>query len=203
MPDWDADSPRLRNNLASVLSRIRGAARRRKQPAVEAARAWHKDMMKGLGVPDPGFVGKFRGEPGIEKRNVIIGDNHGVAAEEVAAALKKFHTTLRQAVVILDRLLPPGSEPSADGIAAILDLCAWTHAEWARVHPFANGNGRTARLWANAIAMRYGLPPFVSIRPRPNGGYADAGARAMRGEWQPTAGSCLSLAHLGLGAGCV
>jgi hypothetical protein len=56
-----------------------------------------------------------------------------------------------------------------------------------RIHPFANGNGRTARLWANFLATRYGLPPFVRLRPRPDDGYADAGINAMKGDWKPTA----------------
>ena len=34
-------------------------------------------------------------------------------------------------------------------------------AEWIRIHPFANGNGRIARLWVNSIAMRYDLRPRV------------------------------------------
>ncbi|WP_366522456.1 Fic family protein [Flagellatimonas centrodinii] len=71
-------------------------------------------------------------------------------------------------------------------LAAVLEVCAWAHAEWVRIHPFANGNGRSARLWANGIAMRYNLPPFVRLRPRPDAGYAAAGAQAMRGNWQPT-----------------
>ena len=56
-----------------------------------------------------------------------------------------------------------------------------------RIHPFANGNGRTARLWANFLALRYGLPPFIRLRPRPDDGYGDAGNEAMRGNWEPTA----------------
>jgi hypothetical protein len=35
--------------------------------------------------------------------------------------------------------------------------------------------------------MRYGLPPFIRLRPRPNEGYGDAGAKAMQGDWKPTA----------------
>ena len=61
------------------------------------------------------------------------------------------------------------------------------HAEWVRIHPFANGNGRTAQLWANNIALRYGVPPFIRLRPRPNSGYAAAGDKAMQGDWKPTA----------------
>lgn len=67
------------------------------------------------------------------------------------------------------------------------DLSAWAHAEWLRMHPFANGNGRTTRIWANAILMRYGLPPAVRLRPRPGGGYGLAGAAAMDGDWRATA----------------
>ncbi|MBA3961352.1 MAG: Fic family protein [Chthoniobacterales bacterium] len=60
---------------------------------------------------------------------------------------------------------------------------SWAHNEWARIHPFANGNGRTARLWANWIAMRYGLAPFVRLRPRPAGmAYAEAAAAGMAGQ---------------------
>jgi Fic family protein len=65
-------------------------------------------------------------------------------------------------------------------------VCAWAYAEWIRIHPFANGNGRTARLWVNSIAMRYQLPPFLQLRPRPAAGYGAAGAEAMRGNWQAT-----------------
>jgi hypothetical protein len=96
---------------------------------------------------------------------------------------KKLHALLRE----LDAMLPAGQEPDADQLAAIVDLCAWVRAQWIRVQPFANGNGRTARLWANCIAMRYGLPPFIRLRPRPNYGYGEAGAKAMQGDWKPTA----------------
>jgi hypothetical protein len=44
-----------------------------------------------------------------------------------------------------------------------------------------------ARLWANYVLMRYGLPPVVRLRPRPDGGYGVAGAAAMDGDWEPTA----------------
>jgi hypothetical protein len=90
-------------------------------------------------------------------------------------------------VAELDKQVPVGREPDADQLAAIIDLSAWAHAEWVRIHPFANGNGRTARLWANSIATRYGLPPFIRLRPRHHDGYGSAGASAMQGDWEPTA----------------
>jgi hypothetical protein len=35
------------------------------------------------------------------------------------------------------------------------------HTRWVEIHPFVNGNGRTARMWANWILVRYGVPAFV------------------------------------------
>ena len=52
-----------------------------------------------------------------------------------------------------------------------------------RIHPFANGNGRPRTLWANWAALRYGLPPFVRIKPRPAGdAYAAAAYASMPGD---------------------
>ena len=144
--------------------------------------------MGGLDVPDSSrLVGAFRGEPGIEKVQVRVGSNFGVDSTKVAEELTRFEAKLQTLVAKLDTLLPIGQEPDVDQLAAIVDLCAWVHAEWVRIHPFANGNGRTARLWANSLAMRYGVPPFVRLRPRPDAGYGEAGAKAMQGDWKPTA----------------
>lgn len=43
-----------------------------------------------------------------------------------------------------------------------LELAAWTHAEFVRIHPFVDGNGRTSRLLMNYQLMAKGFLP-VSI----------------------------------------
>jgi Fic family protein len=43
-----------------------------------------------------------------------------------------------------------------------IELSAWTHAEFVRIHPFIDGNGRTSRLLMNYQLMRQGFLP-VSI----------------------------------------
>jgi fido (protein-threonine AMPylation protein) len=186
-PDWDKDSLQLRENLRQVLTQIVHEAARRDRPALEAARNWQRLIMQGLSVPDARYVGAFRGEAGLENLQVRVGSNYGVASADVAGELARFENKLQTLVSELDARLPVGEEPDADQLAAIIDVCAWVHAEWVRIHPFANGNGRTARLWANSLALRYGLPPFIRLLPRPNVGYADAGAKAMRGDWERTA----------------
>lgn len=184
-PDWDDDSPELRENLAKLLESVEENARLRLKPTVEAARHWQSDMMRGLRV-EPGYVGAFRGEPGLDWVQVQVGGHYGVASDRVSGALRDFERRLQSAVAFFDELIPPDVEPDADQVGTIVELCAWAHAEWVRIHPFANGNGRTARLWANSLAMRYGLPPFVRLRPRPDGTYGIVARQAMLGDWEPT-----------------
>ncbi len=186
MADWDADSAQLEQNLLRVLETIRDNARRRTVLSVETARRWQAEILRDLATPDPRYVGRFRGESNLEKVQVHVNGRFGVAARDVASALAAFERTIQPVIARLDALIPAGTDPNADELAAILEVCAWVHAEWIRIHPFANGNGRTARLWVNSIAMRYQLPPFLKPRPRPDAGYGDAGAEAMRGNWQPT-----------------
>lgn len=187
MPDWDADSPRLRRNLTRLLSHLRDQARARHVPGLAEACDWHRAMMAGLTPPVPSLVGCFRGTAPLADREVLVGSYPGVAASEVAAETTRFAATLAQILAHLDAHVPPGVALTPDQLSAVIEACAWAHAEWVRIHPFANGNGRTARLWASAIAMRYGLPPFVRLRPRPNFGYEAASGEAMLGHHHATA----------------
>ena len=187
MSDRDEDSEQLRANLHRTLSDIRDDAFRRDTPTVEAARAWHGNIMDGLATPGPQCAARFRREPGLEECEVAIGDYPGVAAGQVAAAVAAFEEKLQRTVEALDQRIQPNQDLSDDDVAAVIDLCAWVHSEWVRIHPLANGNGRTARLWANCIAMRYGLPPFVRLRPRPDDGYGAAAEAAMERQWEPAA----------------
>lgn len=58
-------------------------------------------------------------------------------------------------------------------------LAAWAHGEWVWIHPFINGNGRTARLWVNYVFARYSLPK-IAVRPRPDSPYGSAAGKSMK-----------------------
>lgn len=186
LPDWDDDSPQLQGNLEKVSAGIERDAARRGIPKVVTAKVWQRGIMAGVAVDKPEYVGRFRGEPGLERCGVHVNHVYGTAPWDVAAELKAFETTLQRVVAALDAKYPDADSLDEDGLSAVIELAAWTHAEWIRIHPFANGNGRTARVWANLLLMRYGLPPAVTLRPRPDGGYGAAGAAAMKGQWRPT-----------------
>jgi len=54
-----------------------------------------------------------------------------------------------------------------------LVAAALLHGEFVKIHPFADGNGRTSRLLMNFIAMRAGYPPIV-IKKEQRFAYYDA-----------------------------
>ena len=41
-----------------------------------------------------------------------------------------------------------------------IELAAWTHAEFVRIHPFIDGNGRTSRLLMNYQLLIHGYLPI-------------------------------------------
>lgn len=147
-------------------------------------RDWHAAIMRDLAIPDPAYVGRFRGEPGVEHIRVGVLGVEATPPGQVAAELADFERRLRRVIVQLDSEIPAGSDLTVDNLRAVIEVCAWAHGEWVRIHPFVNGNGRSGRLWIAYIAMRYGLPIFVRMRPRRDDDYGAAAARAMRGDWQ-------------------
>lgn len=42
----------------------------------------------------------------------------------------------------------------------LIEYAAWTHAEFVKIHPFPDGNGRTSRLIMNYQLMAAGFPPI-------------------------------------------
>ena len=109
-------------------------------------------------------------EVGLEYYDVEVGGLPGAPAERVAAELAVFDRTLAEQLDELDRTVRRehlDEDVTSDTITAAIILCAWAHGEWLRIHPFPNGNGRTARILVNGIALRYGLPAFMRVRPRP------------------------------------
>lgn len=185
MADWDADGPQLQVNLERVLEDIARWADQRGKITVATIKRWHRQTMAGLDVPDPKVVGRFRGEPGLEAEPVFIGSHAGTSAALVVDEVDAFVKRLAAVSGRLDKLLPSGEELDRDGLEAVIELAAWAHSEWVRIHPFCNGNGRTARTLTNAILMRYGLPPVLRLRPRPRSPYGHAGAAGMEGNAKP------------------
>jgi Fic family protein len=176
-------------NVRRVLAEIARRAYQREQPTVAQAKRWHRDLYDKIARPFDYFAGEVRDSdhrfPQLIGYEVEVDGMQGVASELVPAALAQFEDRAQAAVARLDAAIPQGTASHALDTAqlhGILTLCALLHGEWVRIHPYANGNGRTARLWANWAALRYGLPPFVTIKPRPNQPYGAAALASMHAD---------------------
>ncbi len=195
MPGWDEDSPELAANLVRAQRMAIEHALARRSLALNDIRAWHRVTMQGLdieeaaelGVTPEDLVGEFRGPPKLADIGARIGAHRGTLSRDVAAQTKRFIGTLQVLLRALDKRVPADQLDAleTDDLRAVAEATAWAHSEWVRIHPFANGNGRTARLIGNAMLVRYGLPPVLALRPRPEGGYVQAARAAMNGDHLP------------------
>lgn len=190
-PHWDADSPELTTNLTRVLQAVKTHAQARSTLTAADVLGWHADMMLGLAIPEAVGVGlqeddlrgAFRGPPKLDDIEVEIGGTLGTAAAQVASEVDQLLQRVQTAIAALDSALQGrGPQAYAPGeLQAVCQLAAMLHGEWVRIHPFGNGNGRSARLLTNWVLMRYGILPVLSPRPRPGGGYEAASMQGMQG----------------------
>lgn len=182
-PSWSDDHPaaaaRILANVGAVAVTARDLAVARTHLTATDLKGWHQRVFDGCTVPSVDYLGRFRGElpPDVVDYEVGVGPIQsdgmpfrvGLWAADVAAASATFFTNLNMALTILDGAIAPGARPTtADQLAEVVGVAAEAHGEWVRIHPFVNGNGRTARLLVAHVAIRYGLPAFVNLKPRPH-----------------------------------
>lgn len=192
---WNDDPPGSGNvivaNIRGVAATIVADAGKRVVPSVAMSQAWHRETYRAIPLPVPYYAGEVRDTdpayPELIGYEVVVGTTPGLASADVPSALASFEAGLQAIVGRMDDVVPVGGRPStASELYAVLECAAIAHGEWVRIHPFANGNGRVARLWVNWVAVRYGLPFFMALEPRPaNLVYANAARASMRGNHQP------------------
>jgi fido (protein-threonine AMPylation protein) len=193
---WNEDPPAARRqieqNIATVLHCIRDEADLRNVPAVSMAQQWHRDVYRGVPLPVDYYAGEVRDTdprfPELIGYEVAVDALRGCASADVPVALSEFEQSMQTAIRAVDTALPTTRTQSrtARQLVGVVQLASQAHGEWIRIHPFANGNGRTARLWVAWLAARYGLPLFLQLKPRPEGNaYAFAAGASMRGDHRP------------------
>jgi hypothetical protein len=195
-PAWSDDDPsdqgQIVANCRRLLAHIRTDARARRTPTADGIKGWHATIYQGCVVPAAAYIGNFRGDPShpdLTDYEVGVGptladgypERVGVWAAHVATEVDVFFDRVEHAFAALDPHLRPGARPrTVDLLREVVALTAVVHGEWIRIHPFANGNGRTARLWSAYVSLRYGLPVYVALKPRPDDvAYARAAKASM------------------------
>jgi len=196
-PAWNNDSPGdlalIQQNAGALIRSIAQKAHDWSVvPGAGEVLDWHSQLYQGCRVPVAGYVGHFRGDPTVAELvgyEVGVGrlqpdglpQKVGVYSTDLAVQIPTLIAQIQAGIRHLDSVLEPGRRPATSEAAeAVVLLAARVHGEWIRLHPFANGNGRTARVWANFIALRYSFPAFVSVKPRPAAAtYGRAGHASM------------------------
>lgn len=194
---WNEDDPRDRARIArnakDALTHVAAHARNRDTFTWPQIQDWHRILFDGCTVPVDYYVGQVRDSdtryPELIDYEVRVGAHRGVPSVHVSAEVLQFATRVQTAAGRLDAIIPRGARPTTAGqLQSVLELAAVAHGEIVRIHPFANGNGRTARLISNAVLLRYGLPAFLRLTPRPSATeYAAAAQDSMRRAHQPMA----------------
>lgn len=200
--DDPADAPKIAANAAKVLGGIAADASKRERPTVAMAQRWHRELYDGIARPFDYYAGEVRDSdanfPDLIGYEVQVGGVLGVPSAQVPQALQRFEQSAQTAAERLDGAIALGADLSSmmpANLHGVLTFCAVLHGTWVRIHPFANGNGRTARLWSNWAALRYGLPPFVTIKPRPRDSYEVAAAASMADDDQVMVGVMNQMLH--------
>ncbi|GBN08427.1 Adenosine monophosphate-protein transferase Fic [Araneus ventricosus] len=116
-----------------------------------------------LGHVDPIEAGSFR------QNQVFVGEHIPPLASDVAYLMEEFVEWLQSDGML--RLHP-------------VKQAALAHYKLVYIHPFVDGNGRTARLLMNLILMRNGYPPVI-IRKQDRSMYYNAIQLANEGDVRP------------------
>jgi len=197
-PAWDDDaaSQRADANLARLAVSIPSESNEsRWPPEANLARDWHREMLAGVTIRDPAGViiredayrGGFRGDPdpALVDYEVMVGGLPTTRACDVAEEIRQLMAALERRVSHLDDLASQADPATLapDFVGHVLDTAAWLHCEWVRIHPFVNGNGRTARMWVLWLCGRYRLPLLLALRPRPEMGYNAASQLGVTGDY--------------------
>lgn len=76
----------------------------------------------------------------------------------------------------------------------LVELAAWTHAEFVKIHPFPDGNGRTSRLIMNYQLMANGFPAISIAKENRLEYFNTLEAYAVEGNLEPFAEMIATLA---------
>jgi Fic family protein len=141
-----------------------------------------KDHLEALGHRDALQFVRSLASAGEKLREIDIRELHRLVMARVAPEEAGRYSRHQRVIAGSSLVLPsPAEIPALMG-----DLAAWlaaapagsdtaftAHARLVAIHPFSDGNGRTARLVMNLLLLQGGYPPVV-IGPEHRAAYIDA-----------------------------
>jgi fido (protein-threonine AMPylation protein) len=190
-PTWvehPDDRPIIAANIAALLLALpRGS---REPFSLTQPLAWHTRIHENCThIPLPQYVGHYRGDPlpCISTYEVVFGGAYkGVPAAQVQSRLAPMAAALQASFDELDAIMRERPDVSREYLNRIVRAAARHYLEWVRIHPFADGNGRTARVLVNLLFLRYWQPIVFPGRPPPERAVLiSATGAALAGDMRP------------------
>ena len=171
---WDGESEENRRRIEANYRQLRAdvvrAALDGERPTSAIVQHWHVRALQGVRLAEPWVAGRYRGEgprkSQLRSCHVHVGGRLGAPPLKVRERVRETFAELDRRLDDLDARVDAG-EGLVTLYRHVLRLCAWTHGEWVRIHPFADHNGSTARLLTLMIGLRYGIPLNLPGKPRP------------------------------------
>jgi len=173
--EHSADTAIINANVARLDLKLAATPGVRDPFSLDLVRGWHSSIHEGTQhVPRAEYIGGFRGEGSLHLRNygVAFGNNpatggrfEGSPPLRVAHHLAEFEREMNLALAKWDALIPTMAAATLSRMNIVIQDVARLYASWIRIHPFADGNGRTARVLVNWLMVRYGQPLILPGRP--------------------------------------
>lgn len=161
--------------------------------ATKDTRPWHLILFQQFVPPDfVYFAGHYRGEAFrclVDYEVGVAGDPRvGYPASKVAIGMQEVSRLIDTAMAGLDLThqkpnsqLSPGTK-----LQYIISAVCKIFEFFLRVHPYANGNGHTARTMVWALLSRYGYwPTKWTVEPKPAHPYSQLIAEFRSGNCEP------------------
>lgn len=153
--------------IEGLLDLLQCQSRDRRIQFICDARALHRHLFShGRGLTR-GVPGQYRKSSDPDRGSVCVLtrtrglhlQSDGLAADLVGSAMRNFRDQMRAVLT-----LPPPKDAVPTALTHLL-------AEFVLIHPFSDGNGRTARLMLLAAARHLVCPmtPEWTVSPRPHG----------------------------------
>jgi Fic family protein len=139
-------------NIIDALNKIRDEVIKEEKSAIlspELIENFNRMVGQNLGDYFQAVPGKFR----VSGQNVVVGQYRAPLGEDVLSLVKQFCEWIRREFRYED-----GEQLFRDQIVQAIIV----HVYLAMIHPFGDGNGRTARLVEFYLLLRAGLPDIAS-----------------------------------------
>ena len=161
---------RARRSLLLIRQNGASFALRTSQDTRSIHSAYFNDL-----TPDyaPYYAGHYRGEnfEFLSGYNVVVAGVSGSPAQLVQSHMSTLSDQIRAAIASLDvnwSMSDESVHSKATLLARMVQVAAAIFVAFVSIHPYANGNGHTARIMLIAITGRYGYWHFkMPVHPGP------------------------------------